>query len=76
MELRALPCNAELPPRRSRSNAVLAADNGDEGVSDLAHDELSSFLGKLASQVEVLDSAGRKHADFPMLDYLLVGLLS
>jgi hypothetical protein len=34
-----------------KANAVLAADNKDEGVRDLTNDELSSFLGKLASEV-------------------------
>jgi hypothetical protein len=34
-----------------KANAVLAADSEDEGVRDLANDELSSFLGKLASEV-------------------------
>jgi hypothetical protein len=75
MELRALSCNAELPPRRSRSSAVLAADDGDEEVRDLAYDELSSFLGKLASQVEALDSADRRHAGCPMVACLPVGVL-
>jgi hypothetical protein len=58
-----------------KANAVLAADSEDEGVRDLANDGLSSFLGKLASQVEALDSTGRRHAGCHMVDCLPVGLL-
>jgi hypothetical protein len=57
-----------------KANAVRAADNEDEGVRDPA-DELSSFLGRFASRVEALDSAGRRHAGCPMSDCLPVGLL-